>query len=469
MYAAPLPMGRRLHRPALLAAFGFVAGLSLLLFNFWPTEVEGTSLFFRIGSKGSNLSAKPSTRPIMGVSDAAPGLDTPVAENEKSIVPPAGTTNIAGRVYQTTFDRFETLSAVPIPGTDMVFGSGRLTDDRMLTFVAIVRSPDADLRGVLSTFKGTFVGPCKFTTFGDNHGQPYQPALLRCTIEGELPPLSELVPGESDHRYTVALECNGTVTAIPRTPDVGLPPSSLKKLYSDSDEEVTALTVPLVFGEVNCASIRLWLDFYTIRHQVDRILLYFGAGPLPCPDVFANYPQVSITFVPVVLAYRMHYYGQLYVAHEAWLRSVGTVDWFGQIDFDEFIVLPNHTNYTLASYASEQCKKAGKGGMSFGSHNHDWRPEQVTDFHAQAGRYWPDVATKVCTEKPHCSSGEASELCLSFRGRRKFITVPERLGFMNIHHGNPVDMYFDEHTDNAKIFHYNRFTRRDSMKTKHHC
>ena len=30
----------------------------------------------------------------------------------------------------------------------------------------------------------------------------------------------------------------------------------------------------------------------------------------------------------------------MYVAHDAWLRSMGATGWCGQLDLDEYIVLP---------------------------------------------------------------------------------------------------------------------------------
>ena len=128
------------------------------------------------------------------------------------------------------------------------------------------------------------------------------------------------------------------------------------------------------------------------------------------------------------------------------------------------------TNSILGSFLTEQTEGASKAqGVTFGSHNYEWDRGQL-DQAVTLDFLLPNIITRACTSKPYCiKSSDPPELCKSWRGRRKYVSVPEEVGFLNVHHGNPTDMYLELSADVAKIHHFPGIALVSARSAPVHC
>ena len=67
------------------------------------------------------------------------------------------------------------------------------------------------------------------------------------------------------------------------------------------------VALPALFGNIHCASVRIWLQYYVNTLRVDRVLVYFGKQAIPCLETLRQFGDaVVLTYGPATAALDMY-------------------------------------------------------------------------------------------------------------------------------------------------------------------
>ena len=247
----------------------------------------------------------------------------------------------------------------------------------------------------------------------------------------------------------------------------------------------TAIVLPVFFGAIDEILLSHWLTHNTRVLSADVVIVYsLNATETFDPNgrlqPFYSLNSASSTVIvnaPQIQNLQLHYHGQVFAINNALLRSIGTVEYLGSFDADEFLEIPSGFNITaylrkkFCNNVDRPCTEFNFAGLGIGSfmvdsyssiidqrdlfyfctngliHNYSYLPAQAECYNPEG---WDKVAPEV-----RCNNAcfsilcfifyhmiyylTLSQMCVGWRGRRKWFIAMEhvhRINTVDIHHLN---------------------------------
>ncbi len=128
----------------------------------------------------------------------------------------------------------------------------------------------------------------------------------------------------------------------------------------------TAILLPVIFGSPDPFVILLWLQHNTRALGADLMIVYSQNasgtfdrdGSLRPFYSFNSGRGVVIVNVPQIGTLETHYHNQHFVTNNALLRSMGTIEYIGSFDADEFLEIPPGHSITAYLRKVLQCQES---------------------------------------------------------------------------------------------------------------
>jgi hypothetical protein len=140
----------------------------------------------------------------------------------------------------------------------------------------------------------------------------------------------------------------------------------------------TAIVLPVFFGAIDEVLLLHWLTHNTRVLGTDAIIVYsLNATETFDPNgrlqPFYSSSSTVIVNVPQIQNVQLHYHGQQFAINDAFLRSIGTIEFLGSFDADEFLEIPsgfNITTYLRKKFCNNfdrPCAEFNFAGLGIGS------------------------------------------------------------------------------------------------------
>ena len=143
----------------------------------------------------------------------------------------------------------------------------------------------------------------------------------------------------------------------------------------------TAIVLPVFFGDIDPMLLSHWLEHSTRVLGADVVIVYSQnetetfdpKGSLQPFYSLNSASSIVIVNVPQIQYLDTHYRGQQFAINDALLRSIGTVEYLGSFDADEFLEIPSGFNitaylrHTFCSKVDRPCTEYKFAGLGIGS------------------------------------------------------------------------------------------------------
>jgi hypothetical protein len=191
----------------------------------------------------------------------------------------------------------------------------------------------------------------------------------------------------------------------------------------------TAIILPVFFGNIDPFVLSHWLEHNTRVLGADVVIVYSQNATETFDPMGRLQPfyslnsanSIVIVNVPQIQSLDTHYHGQQFAINDALLRSIGTVEYLGSFDADEFLEIPSGFNitaylrYKFCNKVDRPCTEYKFAGLGIGSfmidtyssimdhrdqlyfcttgliHNYSYLPSQAECFNDMDDKLAPEV------------------------------------------------------------------------------